>query len=84
MLLREVSAAALARASLPPPPPSPLSFRVLAFACARLLVVLPVRLLLTAAMPLFGKKDVSKKTKKDAEKALSIDDKYDVKDLLGT
>lgn len=35
-------------------------------------------------MPLFGKKDVSKKTKKDAEKSQSIDDKYDVKDLLGT
>jgi calcium/calmodulin-dependent protein kinase I len=35
-------------------------------------------------MPLFGKKDVSKKTKKDAEKSQSIEDKYDVKDLLGT
>jgi len=35
-------------------------------------------------MPLFGKKDMSKKTKKDAEKSQSIEDKYDVKDLLGT
>lgn len=35
-------------------------------------------------MPQFGKKDVSKKTKKDAEKSQSIEDKYDVKDLLGT
>ncbi|KAL5236526.1 hypothetical protein ACI65C_003936 [Semiaphis heraclei] len=39
---------------------------------------------LLSAMPLFGKKDVSKKTKKDAEKSQSIEDKYDVKDLLGT
>ncbi|XP_025424052.1 calcium/calmodulin-dependent protein kinase type 1 isoform X2 [Sipha flava] len=35
-------------------------------------------------MPLFGKKDVSKKSKKDAEKSQSIEDKYEVKDLLGT
>ncbi|XP_050529304.1 calcium/calmodulin-dependent protein kinase type 1 isoform X4 [Daktulosphaira vitifoliae] len=33
-------------------------------------------------MPLFGKKDVKKK--KDSEKTQSIDDKYEVKDLLGT
>jgi hypothetical protein len=37
-----------------------------------------------ADMPLFGKKDVSKKSKKDAEKSQSIEDKYEVKDLLGT
>ncbi|XP_050425539.1 calcium/calmodulin-dependent protein kinase type 1 isoform X4 [Adelges cooleyi] len=34
-------------------------------------------------MPLFGKKDV-KKAKKDSEKAQSIEDKYDIKDQLGT
>lgn len=37
-------------------------------------------------MPLFGKKDSkkSKKESKDAEKVPSVDDKYNLKELLGT
>jgi calcium/calmodulin-dependent protein kinase I len=35
-------------------------------------------------MPLFGKKDSTKKSKKDSDKQPSVEDKYIVKDLLGT
>ncbi|XP_066997432.1 calcium/calmodulin-dependent protein kinase type 1 isoform X4 [Anabrus simplex] len=35
-------------------------------------------------MPLFGKKDPSKKTKKETEKLPSVEDKYILKELLGT
>lgn len=37
-------------------------------------------------MPLFGKKDSkkSKKESKDVEKVPSVDDKYNLKELLGT
>jgi len=37
-------------------------------------------------MPLFGKKDSTKKSKKDGkeEKPPSVEDKYDMKDILGT
>ena len=38
-------------------------------------------------MPLFGKKDNAKKSKKDgkdAEKTPTVEDKYNLKDLLGT
>ncbi|XP_049806756.1 calcium/calmodulin-dependent protein kinase type 1-like [Schistocerca nitens] len=35
-------------------------------------------------MPLFGKKDSAKKAKKEAEKQPSVEDKYVLKELLGT
>jgi calcium/calmodulin-dependent protein kinase I len=38
-------------------------------------------------MPLFGKKDSTKKSKKDgkdSEKSPAVEDKYDMKDILGT
>lgn len=36
-------------------------------------------------MPLFGKKDTSKKSKKDdKEKSQTLEDKYNLKELLGT
>lgn len=38
-------------------------------------------------MPLFGKKDSTKKSKRDlreTDKQLSIEDKYNLKELLGT
>ena len=35
-------------------------------------------------MPLFGKKDPAKKSKKDSEKLPSVEDKYNLKELLGT
>lgn len=38
-------------------------------------------------MPLFGKKDSTKKPKKDGkelEKTVAVEDRYDMKDVLGT
>ncbi|XP_023723484.1 calcium/calmodulin-dependent protein kinase type 1 isoform X1 [Cryptotermes secundus] len=35
-------------------------------------------------MPLFGKKDPAKKSKKDSDKQPSVEDKYNLKELLGT
>ncbi|XP_069693471.1 calcium/calmodulin-dependent protein kinase type 1 isoform X2 [Periplaneta americana] len=35
-------------------------------------------------MPLFGKKDSAKKSKKDSDKQPSVEDKYNLKELLGT
>ncbi|GLH14294.1 Uncharacterized protein GBIM_18659 [Gryllus bimaculatus] len=35
-------------------------------------------------MPLFGKKDPAKKSKKDSDKQPSVEDKYILKELLGT
>ncbi|XP_021917741.1 calcium/calmodulin-dependent protein kinase type 1 isoform X2 [Zootermopsis nevadensis] len=35
-------------------------------------------------MPLFGKKDSTKKSKKDSDKQPSVEDKYNLKELLGT
>jgi len=35
-------------------------------------------------MPLFGKKDSTKKSKKEGEKGPQLEDKYDMKDVLGT
>jgi len=35
-------------------------------------------------MPLFGKKDPAKKSKRDSDKQPCIEDKYNLKELLGT
>lgn len=35
-------------------------------------------------MPLFGKKDSGRKLKKDGEKQASVEEKYYLKELLGT